>query len=184
MAGGLNKSFINNPTGFMASNFIHVPVGAGGGALMQGVSQFGLTTIGGGGCILGNFASNSYFAHPIHAFFLLANPNAYNTQVLPLNADVMFTNHLNGCQFLAYGPDRNNVTVEHNNWLNGPASNYTNRAAAIAGAGHGFFFQLRPGIEYNVMDGANVVGVRGPGGWQFYVRHDANANPGPVTGPH
>jgi hypothetical protein len=184
MAGGLNKQFMANPVFFMRHHFIHVPVGAGGGLLANGRGRFGLTAIAHGGCMLGNFASTSLFAHPIDAYFLLANPNNLNVQALPNNVRFMFTNHLNGCQFLAYGPNRNNLTVEHNNWLAGPAANYPNRVNAIAAAGHAYFFRVRPGIDYNIMQGANVVGVRGGGGWQFYVRRNANINPGMITGPH
>jgi hypothetical protein len=191
MAGGLNKEFIIGPVAFMQQNFIYAP----DNGLVNGPGQFGLTEVSTRptkSCRIGNFASTTAQAstrwhgkgsHPISAYYLLGLPNNDNMQALPNHVPYMFTMHLSACQFLAYGPDRNNVTVEHNNYIGNPAL-YAARQLLIAGANHPFFFQVRPGVEYNPMQLANVVGMRTGAGWQFYLRTQAFAQPGPVTGPH
>jgi hypothetical protein len=196
VAGGNNQSFKENPLDFMRRNFIHT---ASNGHVM-GVGQFGIKRIasagehGGAGVMLGNFTSTSYFAHPLGAFFLLAQPQHDNVAALPNTVDFMFTNHMNGCQFLAYGPDRHNLTIEHNNYFGGVGGSYAGRRAVLDG--HAFVFTLEPGGTsgalgggrhgYIAQGGANVIGVRDAAlGWQFFVRTHADAPfPAPVSGPH
>ena len=190
MAGGLNKEFIKSPAAFMRDNFIYAP----DNGLVNGVGMLGLTEVSTRptkSCRIGRFASTTAQAgpkwyntgsHPIQAYYLLGLPQQDNAHALPNNVPFMLTMHLSGCQFLAYGPDRHNVTVEHNNYFNNVGGTYPNRAALHA---HDpFFFQVRPHIEYNPMQLANVVGVRLATGWHFYLRTQAFANPGVVTGPH
>ncbi len=191
MAGGLNKEFIGGTEQFMRGNFIYAP----DNGLVNGPGQFGLTEVSTRptkSCRIGNFASTTALAsstchgkgsHPIRAYYLLGLPNNNNSYALPNDVPFMITMHLSGCQFMAYGPDRDHVTVEHNNYITAPG-NYALRQGVVAAANHAFFFQVRPGIEYQPMQLANVVGIRGGTGWQFYLRTQAFTQPGPVTGPH
>lgn len=196
MPGGNNESFKENPLDFMRRNFLHT---ASNGHVM-GVGQFGIKPItsagahGGAHAMLGNFTSTSYFSHPIGAFFLLAQQQHDNMAELPNTVDFMFTNHMNGGQFLAYGPDRHALTIEHNNYFGGVGGTYAGRREILAG--HAFVFTLEPGGANGVLgggrngyiaqNGANVIGVRNAAlGWQFYVRTSSDAPfPAPVSGPH
>jgi hypothetical protein len=192
VAGGLNKEFIAGPVQFMASNFIYAP----DNGLVNGVGQLGLTSVSTRptkSCRIGPFASTTpeasskwhgFGSHPISAYYLLGHPQQDNANVLPTTVRFMLTMHLSGCQFLAYGPDRFNVTVEHNNYIGGIGGDYVAHHAQIQGANHPYFFALRPGIDYDPMLLANVVGIRDANGWHFYVRTRAFTQPGPVTGPH
>ncbi|MEM7422294.1 MAG: hypothetical protein AAF334_01150 [Pseudomonadota bacterium] len=110
------------------------------------------------------------------AFLLTADPNSDNSHALPNDVNFFLTADMHGCQFLAYGADRNNLTVEHNNYFANPA-NYAVQHAAINGGGHNVMIALRPANvaapaadQYNFPMGANVVGVRKADGWHFYVR--------------
>jgi len=77
---------------------------------------------------------------------------------------------------MAYGADRHNLTVEHNNYINNNAQ-YAARYAQIQAQNHPIFVALRPvnnpkpnPDEYNFLLGANVVGVRKADSWHFFVR--------------
>ena len=54
------------------------------------------------------------------AFLPTAAPNADNSCALPNDVDFFLTADMRGCQFLAYGADRNNLTVEHDNCIAAP----------------------------------------------------------------
>jgi hypothetical protein len=105
--------------------------------------------------------------------------NSANTRFL--------TADMSGCQFLAYGPDRNNLTVEHNNYFGPGAASYVARYNLIHGAGHAVFMALRPSAvvtaqadEYYIIEGANVIGVKKPDGWHFYARTRTDRGFGPT----
>ena len=62
-----------------------------------------------------------YYARPV-----ANNNNLYALPTQQPDEYYMLTDAMNGCQFLAYGPDRQHVTVEHNNYIDTPA-NYVTR---------------------------------------------------------
>lgn len=181
MAKGMNTEFMANPAGFISNRWLMVPSVIG---LNNGAGTFGIYPNGNHGAIVRPFVRNSYWSHPMRAYYLKPAPNAENSHVLPNDVSYMFTDTMNGCQFLAYGPDRNNVTVEHNNYFGGTAANYVTRRNLIQGAGHAFYWEVRPNQEYNPLQGAVVIGVRSGVGWQFYLRLNANMAFNAATGPH
>ena len=110
------------------------------------------------------------------AFLLTAAPNSDNSFALPNDVDLFLTADMHGCQFFAYGADRNHLTVEHNNYITTPAS-YGVRHGVVTGGVHATTIALRPvtapqpaADEYNFALGANVVGLRKDDGWHFFVR--------------
>jgi len=179
----LTSEFDANPQVWIMTHRFIVPlasyVGAPG-SIHTGIGRFRFeeTNAGPGGSLLktaNGLLDFDYF----HGFFLAADPNNDNSIALPNTTTKFVTCDLSGCQFLAYGPNRNNLTVEHNNYLNLGAVNYPNRYNLINGQGHAVFMALRPnfnpavpvpGDEYNPLNGANVVGVQKGDGWHFYAR--------------
>jgi hypothetical protein len=142
-----------------------------------------------GGCLL-RLAPDLNDADCAYAFFLAAAPNNDNSAALPNGTPRFLTCDLSGCQFLAYGPNRNNLTVEHNNYVGGGGVNYTNRYNLINGQGHAVFIALRPNFaapqfpavdEYDPTLGANVVGVYTGTGWHFYARKKTDRQFGPTV---
>lgn len=103
----------------------------------------------------------------------------------------MLTDQMNGCQFIAYGPDRQHVTVEHNNFINDPGQ-YALRLAAIQATHPAYLFHMTAGAAnninagvYNSMQGVNIVGYYTAGaGWNFRVRDRVDQNNGHVYGPY
>jgi len=92
-----------------------------------------------------------------------------------------FTPDMSGCLFAAYGPNDQNLTVEHVNVRTAAALvPIAARLAIIVAAGHAFCRVLSPTpfIHPNVTlynTGANVIGVLNPvGGWTFHFRADGN----------
>ena len=61
---------------------------------------------------------NGYYVRP-----LADNNNIYTLPTQQPDTYYMLTDLLNGCQFIAYGQDRQHLTVEHNNFISNP-NNY------------------------------------------------------------
>lgn len=128
---------------------------------------------------------SGYYVHPI-----ANNNNEYALPTQQAGAYYMLTDAMNGCQFLAYGPDRQHVTVEHNNFIGNPA-NYAVRLAAIAAQHPAYFFHISAGANnnipagtYNAQQGINIVGQYSTAnGWRFWVRDRIDQNQGTVYGP-
>ena len=162
-------------------------VGAAG-ALATGNGSFRFEDAGaGGGGNLLKIAKWTDLANYFNAFFLAAAPNQANSIALSNTNSLFLTADMSGCQFLAYGPDRNNLTVEHNNYFAGGAAAYTAQYNAIQGAGHTIFIALRPSPavtqqagEYYIIEGANVVGIKKATGWHFYARTRTDRGFGPT----
>ncbi len=174
----LTEEFNVSPQRFIATHTILV-IGGGNPAqpnFQTGIGRFTLedANTGPGTCFLRNA---SFFTWDrFNAFLLFASPNNHNVSVLPNTVDRFITNDLSGCQFMAYGPDRHNLTVEHNNHI-ADNTQYALRYAEIQAENHPVFIALRPvnndhpnPDQYNWMLGANVVGVRKDDGWHFFVR--------------
>jgi hypothetical protein len=158
------------------------------GALATGNGSFKFEDAGaGGGGNLLRTAGWSDLANYFNAFFLSAQPNQDNSVALSNTNNLFLTADMSGCQFLAYGPDRNNLTVEHNNYFTGGGATYLNRYNLVHGAGHNIFVALRPSAgvtqaanEYYIIEGANVVGVKKGDGWHFYSRTRTDRGYGPT----
>lgn len=174
----LTESFNDSPQVFIMSHTILVLAGGNPAQpnFQTGTGRFLLedANTGPGTCFLRNASLLTW--DRFNAFLLFAGPNAANAAALPNDVDRFITNDLSGCQFMAYGPDRNNLTVEHNNYIANNAQ-YALQYAAIQAQNHAVFIALRPvnnanpnADEYNFQLGANVVGVRKADGWHFYVR--------------
>ena len=189
MAKGLNSLFLASPQRFMATHTINTPQGIGNikstSLPRSGVGEFDLfarmggTGLGGAGAVELRTYTDTLMRHgnKIHAFLLNALPNQDNKETLPVTVRIMLTNLLNGCQFMAYGPDRKHLTVEHNNYF-GDRGQYSTHYNKIQGQPHAIFCALKPvmettttaGDEYAVAGMANIVGVRADDGWHFFVR--------------
>ena len=162
-------------------------VGAAG-ALPTGNGSFRFEDAGaGGGGNLLKVATWSDLLDYFNGFYLGALPNQDNGAALSNTNSLFLTADLSGCQFLAYGPDRNNLTVEHNNYFAGGAASYLARYNLINGAGHNVFIAFRPSSivtmqadEYYVIEGANIVGVKKHDGWHFYARTRTDRSYGPT----
>ena len=127
----------------------------------------------------------AYYAKP------LANNN--NEYALPTQIPspyFMLTDGMNGCQFIAYGPDRQHVTVEHNNFIANPA-NYATRLNQVQQQNHAYLFHISGGVNnqitngtYNRMQGINIIGdYTKASGWRFWVRDRVDQNQGQLYGP-
>ena len=92
---------------------------------------------------VGAYSAGLFDFDAFKAFLLTAAPNPDNSCALPNDVDLFLTADMRGCQFLAYGADRNNLKVEHNNCIAAPA-NYGARHGAVAGGGHATMISLRP----------------------------------------
>lgn len=126
-----------------------------------------------------------YYVHPV-----ANNNNEYALPTQQPGTYYMFTDAMNGCQFLAYGPDRQHVTVEHNNFI-GNNDLYAERLQYIAGKNYAYFYHISAGINnipngtYNPMQGVNIVGnYTVANGWSFRVRDRVDLNAGNVYGPY
>ncbi|EFA7747765.1 TPA: hypothetical protein OF519_005169 [Escherichia coli] len=124
-----------------------------------------------------------YYVHPI------ANNNVYSLPSQQRGKYYMFTDAMNGCQFLAYGPDRQHITVEHNNYIS-YHDNYITRLNFIKEQQHNYFFHLSAGGNdipnglYNSLQGINIVGEYTTiNGWRFWVRDHVDLNKGSIYGP-
>jgi hypothetical protein len=135
-------------------------------------------------------------AWPVKAYFLTAGAGAEISFPISNHADYLFTYELSGCLFAAYGADRNNLTVEHSNYLNVAAraareQRYRNRVNTIAGDGHAFCRILTPhapaalpppgpGVDRQMIaypGGAELIGVLEGDGWHFYYILVPHAGP-------
>ncbi|HXC06993.1 MAG TPA: hypothetical protein VNZ86_19675 [Bacteroidia bacterium] len=179
----LTTDFLANPIAFMRTQSILIPAQVTGG---NGHFQFAAQ--GAHAAVLQNAGAGNipgYYAQPV------ANNN--NVFALPTQQPAtysMLTDAMNGCQFLAYGPDRQHITIEHNNFIGNPAL-YAARLNTITLQNHAYFLHLTatgvnniPGGTYDPASGLNVVGqYTTANGWRFYVRDNVGANAGTVYGP-
>lgn len=180
----LTTDFLANYQAFMPTHAILIPaqIAAGNGGFQfnaQGVYAALLQTAQAGTNIKG------YYVHPV-----ANNNNVFALPTQQPNTYYMLTDALNGCQFIAYGPDRQHVTVEHNNFINNPAT-YAVRLAQIQQQNYPYLFHITAGAindithgSYNPQQGINIVaGYTTISGWQFWVRDRVDQNQGQLYGP-
>ncbi|MCC3409690.1 MAG: hypothetical protein JGK17_29895 [Microcoleus sp. PH2017_10_PVI_O_A] len=126
-----------------------------------------------------------YYVHPV-----ANNNNIYALPTQQKGTYYMITDGMNGCQFLAYGPDRQHITVEHNNFINDPA-NYDVRLKQIQQQNPKYLFHISAGSKdqiangiYDRAHGINIVGEYTIiNGWRFWVRDRVDQNQGQVYDP-
>lgn len=180
----LTSDFLNNHQGFMMGQAILIPaqIPAGNGNFQfqaQGAHAALVQTSAQGTNIPG------YYVKPV------ANNN--NVFALPTQQPgtyYMLTDGMNGCQFIAYGPDRQHVTVEHNNFINNPL-NYAARLNQVQQNNNPYLFNIGAGANDNVptgiydpAHGINIVGeYTTANGWRFWIRDRVDQNQGTLYGP-
>jgi hypothetical protein len=128
----------------------------------------------------------------IPGYYVQPVANNINEYALPTQQPgtyYMFTDAMNGCQFLAYGPDRQHVTVEHNNFID-DNDRYVERLQYITDQNYPYFYHISAGLNnipngtYNFMQGVNIVGeYTVANGWYFSVRDRVDLENGTVYGP-
>ncbi len=128
----------------------------------------------------------------VKGYLARADANKLNIHKLPKDKPdpyFMFTDSMTGCQFIAYGSSRFDITVEHNNYLalslqkpDGEQKSrdaYAKRLSDVMKLGNPFFMNLSPGDEIDVCNrqtykadpGASILGVFKPTvGWQFWIK--------------
>lgn len=187
MAGGNNKSFLRNPVNFLQLHQVQVnlqPVGAAvipaGPALIDLVSldpnmpdMIGLEDY--------TQRNHGRRAVPISSYYLPAIYNNLSSINIGTVHDYMFTPNMTGCLFAAYGPNSQNLTIEHVNVRNQNAPvTIQGAAATILNANHPYFRILTPVALNPPHAAANhvtlyanntcVIGVRDNTGWNFYYK--------------
>ncbi|OHX10392.1 hypothetical protein BI347_21640 [Chromobacterium sphagni] len=180
----LTTDFLENPQGFMRSQAILIPA-----QVSPGNGKYQFSAQGAHAAVLQSTAASpnipGFYAHPV--------ANNINLFVLPTQQPAryyMFTDGMNGCQFLAYGPDRQHITVEHNNFISDPAR-YAARLAEVMAQRHAYLLHISPsGVnnipagQYNSQQGVNIVGEYAQAnGWRFWARDRVDQNQGAVYGP-
>lgn len=167
----LNSDFYSNTKYFMQNRAILTP-----SSINAKMGDFQLITEGNYASLLSKATSSD----KIPGYFVKAMPNSINEYALPTQQSdlfVMYTDQLNGCQFIAYGPDRQHIVVEHNNFISNPAL-YAERLREVIAQKPEFLFYMSPGDTnnilnhtYNKLQGLNIVGrYSKAAGWSFYVR--------------
>ena len=180
----LTRDFLNNFQNFMHDHVLLVPA-----QVAPKDGQFKLQAQGNHAAVVENSNSqsdiNGYYVHPV--------ANNDNVYALPTQQDetyYMLTDTMNGCQFIAYGPDRQHVTVEHNNYIGNPA-NYALRLAAIQAQNPAYIWHISAAAADNIVGGTydpahgiNLVGTYDQqNGWRFWVRERVDQNQGQIYGP-
>ena len=124
----------------------------------------------------------------IKAYYLASSYGEKKTLLLQDQADYFFTDTITGCQFAAYGNDRQRMTVVHSNYLNAPSANAQSMAysqdatqvrlgrfdnTAIFGQRNYRKGGFRPGEDASNTV-VTVIGWRKDDGWHFYARRRLN----------
>lgn len=188
MAKGKNALFMRNPSNFLQTHTLMVnPDGHGAGQKIPSpVAEIDLNPLVGPknpeSVMMLNYlkAGGEKEAVSISAYYLPAFVDNTSTMKIGVGKPYFFTADLSGCLFAAYGPDDQNLTVEHVNVRTPNAAvPIAPRVAAIATAGHAYCKIISP-VPYpgvtTYTTGGNVIGVCSPvGGWTFHYRVDQNA---------
>lgn len=118
--------------------------------------------------------------NPLDIYFLLALPDAENHALNfgQTDRNYFFTSTLSGCQVLIYGPDKKNLSIQHNNDLKG-VGEYERYFAKIPE--NNINVRVHNGGMYDITqdDIGNIVGVRNESGWNFYfqkIQRDQHSN--------
>jgi hypothetical protein len=189
MSNGLNQRFKLNPVDFLSSywdiNSSQPQYGVGYGIDLNGIAYLDLShhsdetaaikkADSGVLAFLGNEA-------PIKAYYLPAHYDRTTTLQLGRDADYFFTDTITGCQFMAYGNNRHNITVCHVNALNRGNAAYDTEATEVRQANYPveiIYGKRQYQGDLSPLDAPEVVvtviGWRRADGWHFYQRRRVN----------
>jgi hypothetical protein len=191
MANGLNARFKLDPVAFLSSywdiNSSQPQHGEGYGIDGDGIAQLDLVayspeTVRVARAETGFFASIGKEA-PIKAYYLASEVDKTKSLSLRSKADYFFTDAITGCQFMAYGNDRHNITTCHVNALNnGGMTVYNAEAKGIREANFPItIIYGQPHYQAGLNQGEDkgnvvvtVIGWRRADGWHFYTRRRLN----------
>lgn len=190
MSNGLNRRFMRDPVAFLSSywdiNAAQPQHGEGYGIDANGIayldlSEYSPQTVRVSKAGTGLLASLSGET-PVKAYYLTSKVDRTKAMVLGSDCDYFFTDAITGCQFMAYGNTRHNVTVCHVNALTEGAAVYRSEAARVQSAGfpieiiHGQS-QYQAGLPEAQRPHVvvTVIGWRRADGWHFYERRRLNA---------
>lgn len=177
MAGGLNKSFLEDRQNFLTSTSFAADDNAFTNG--SGVYTVGFETLG-GHVLLRPATSTSKYSNKFSCYFLKAVANNLNIGAnFPNGESIMFTSNIQGCQFLAYGASRAAPAVEHNNDIDGTGQYDARYNAVAAGAAHKIRFGNGNGYVLDDNHSYNLFGLKANGGaWTFYVQTLDYTDPG------
>lgn len=190
MANGLNQRFKQDPVTFLSSywdiNSAQPQHGEGYGIDSHGIARLDLSeyspqTVRVSKADTGLLASIMGEA-PVRAYYLTSQVDRTKAMPLGSECDYFFTDAITGCQFMAYGNTRHNITVCHVNALNLGDATYASEAAKVRTAAYpieiihgqtqyqaGLAAADRPHVV------VTVIGWRRADGWHFYERRRLNA---------
>jgi hypothetical protein len=190
MTNGLNRRFQRDPVSFLSSywdiNSAQPQHGEGYGIDVNGIANLDLSeyspqTVRVSKADSGIFASLTR-EEPIKAYYLTSRIDKTMAMPLGKDCDFFFTDAITGCQFMAYGNNRHNITVCHVNALTLGSAFYNNEAAQLRQASYPIEIihgqsQYQAGLA--AVDRPHVVvtvvGWRRADGWHFYERRRVNA---------
>lgn len=193
MSNGKNALFKRNPSNFLANHTLMVSPDGHGPAqkIPSPVAEIDLSPLVGPknpeSVMLLNYlkVEGKREGQSISAYYLPANVDNTSTLRIGVGKPYMFTPDLSGCLFAAYGPNANDLTVEHVNVRTIAAVvSIPVRAVAILNGGYPYCKIITPvpitvpvgtAQVANYNTGGNVVGVLTDNGWVFHYRVDQNA---------
>jgi hypothetical protein len=189
MSNGLNQRFMRDPVTFLSSywdiNSAQPQHGEGYGIDANGIANLDLSeyspqTVRVSKAETGLLASLSRET-PVRAYYLTSRVDRTMAMPLGSDCDFFFTDAITGCQFMAYGNTRHNITVCHVNALTQGAPVYNAEAALVRNANYPieiiygqqqYQAGLQPQAQAHVV--VTVIGWRRADGWHFYQRRRVN----------
>jgi hypothetical protein len=186
MTNGLNQQFINDPERFLSGcksiDTAKTQHGSGYAIDANGIASLDMVAYSPSQVMVKQADGRFFSETPIRAYYLPSQVNQTMSMNLGSNSNFFFTDLITGCQFMAYGNNRHNLTVCHINALDEGAPAYERAAAGIRS--HRFPIEIIHGpSQYraglSAVDGPNsvvtVVGWRRTDGWHFYARQCVNS---------
>lgn len=191
MSNGLNALFKRNPVEFLSSywdiNSSQPQHGEGYAINEKGIASLDLVayspeTVRVAKGETGMFSSIGKEA-PIKAYYLASEADNTKALLLGNECDYFFTDAITGCQFMAYGNNRNNIRTCHVNALNiGGMAIYNAEAKAVRAANYPItIIYGQPNYQAGLNQGEDrgnvvvtVIGWRQGDGWHFYTRRRLN----------
>jgi hypothetical protein len=187
MSNGLNRRFELHPVAFLSSywdiNSSQPQHGEGYGIDPNGIAYLDLVERSKNKVRVvkgdtGLFSSIGKEA-PIKAYYLASEVGKSKALQISNESDYFFTDTITGCQFMAYGHTRQNLTVVHSNALTtGGQPVLHQEAQAVRACNYpitiiygqpNYRAGLRPGEQLEDVT-ATVIGWRYGDGWHFFTR--------------
>ncbi|NYE63656.1 hypothetical protein FHW58_004887 [Duganella sp. 1224] len=189
MSNGLNQRFKLNPVEFLSSywdiNSSQPQYGEGYGIDVNGIAHLDLRELAPETVEIKKAASGllAFIGNeaPVRAYYLPAHFDQTTSLQLGRDADYFFTDTITGCQFMAYGNNRHNLTVCHVNALERGNCAYDAEAAEVRTANYPvqiIYGKRQYQGDLSPLDAPEVVvtviGWRRADGWHFYQRRRVN----------